>query len=191
MRMGMKKRPIDSDLTPSIEEEDHVIGPETAAVTLVVYCDFECPYCGRAYPIIKLLQARLRDRLRFVFRHFPLTAKHPYAQLAAEAAEAAGGQGQFWAMHDLLFENQDALEEDDLYAYAEVLGLDKGRFRRELHSRLYAKRVDRDVRSGRRSGVRGTPTFFLNGFRHTDEENLEQLVLDMKGDPYDRTIKRD
>ncbi|MDF2458193.1 MAG: Periplasmic thiol:disulfide interchange protein DsbA [Nitrospira sp.] len=177
--MRMKKLSIDSDLTPPIEEEDHVIGPETATVTLVAYCDFECPYCGRAYPIIKLLQARLRNRLRFVFRHFPLTAKHAYAQLAAEAAEAAGSQGEFWAMHDVLFENQDALEDGDLYAYAGVLGLDAGRFERELSSRFYAKRVDRDVRSGRRSGVSGTPTFFMNGFRHTDEETMEQLVLRM------------
>jgi protein-disulfide isomerase len=99
--------------------------------------------------------------------------------LAAEAAEAAGGQGEFWAMHDLLFENQDALEEDDLYAYAGVLGLDNARFEQALSSRIYAKRVNRDVRSGRRSGVTGTPTFFLNGFRHTDEGDLEPLVLRM------------
>jgi protein-disulfide isomerase len=177
--MSVDKRPVDSELTPPIQEEDHVAGPETAAVILVAYCDFECPYCGRAYPIIKSLQARLRDRLRFVFRHFPLTHKHPLAQQAAEATEAADAQGQFWAMHDLLFENQDALEERDLYAYAESLDLDLARFDRELHDRVYAKRVDRDVRSGRRSGVTGTPTFFLNGFRHTDEETLDQLVLRM------------
>ncbi len=153
--------------------------PTHAAITLVAYCDFECPYCGRAYPIIKRLQARLPDRLRFVFRHFPLIHKHPLAQQAAEAAEAADAQGEFWGMHDLLFEHQDALEEGDLYAYAGVLGLDTGRFERELVSRVHEQRVDRDVVSGRRSGVSGTPTFFINGLRHTDEETLERVILDM------------
>ena len=99
--------------TATVGPDDHVIGPATAAVTVVTYCDFECPYCGRAYPVIKRLRAELGDRLRFVFRHFPLIHKHPYAQQAAEAAEAAAGQGQFWGMHDLLFENQDALETED------------------------------------------------------------------------------
>jgi protein-disulfide isomerase len=173
----MSRPPVDAKPIPPIQDDDHVVGPDTAGITLVAYCDFECPYCGRAYPIIQQLQARFRDRLRFVFRHFPLTAKHAHAQLAAEAAEAAGGQGQFWAMHDQLFENQDALEEGDLYGYAGVLGLDTGRFERELSDRRYAKRVGRDVESGRRSGVRGTPTFFISGFRHTDEETLEDFVL--------------
>ena len=162
-----------------IQDDDHIAGPDTAAVTVVAYCDFECPYCGRAYPIIKRLQARLGDRLRIVFRHFPLIHKHPLAQQAAEAAESADAQGQFWAMHDLLFENQEALEKDDLYVYAESLDLDVGRFERELVDRVYKSRVDRDIRSGQQSGVTGTPTFFMNGFRHTDEETLERLVLGM------------
>jgi formate-nitrite transporter family protein len=158
----MNKPSIDAKPTLPIKDEDHVAGPDSAAITVVAYCDFECPYCGRAYPIIKQLQARLKDRLRFVFRHFPLIHKHPLAQQAAEAAESADAQGQFWAMHDLLFENQEALEKDDLYVYAESLDLDLdlGRFEREL--------VDRDIRSGQQSGVTGTPTFFINGFRHTD-----------------------
>jgi len=175
----MRKPSVDADRTLPIQDDDHITGPDTAAITLVAYCDFECPYCGRAYPIIKRLQARLPDRLRFVFRHFPLIHKHPLAQQAAEAAEAADAQGEFWGMHDLLFEHQDALEERDLYAYAGVLGLDTGRFERALSSRLHAKRVDRDVMSGRRSGVSGTPTFFINGLRHTDEETLERVILDM------------
>lgn len=158
-------------------DDDHVVGPDTAAITLVGYCDFECPYCGRAYPVIKRLQASLKDQLRFVFRHFPLIHKHPLAQQASEAAEAAGAQGQFWAMYDLLFENQDALGEDDLEGYAAMLGLDTARFKDELSRKLYAARVGRDVRLGRQSGVTGTPTFFMNGSRHTDENTLERLVL--------------
>ena len=158
-------------------DDDHVVGPDTAAITLVDYCDFECPYCGRAYPVIKRLQASLKDHLRFVFRHFPLIHKHPFGQQASEAAEAAGAQGQFWAMHDLLFENHDALGEDDLEGYAGMLGLDTARFKDELSRKLYAARVGRDVRLGRQSGVTGTPTFFINGSRHTDETTLERLVL--------------
>ena len=174
----MSKPSVSAKRTLPIQDDDHVTGPGTAVITLVAYCDFECPYCGRAYPIIKRLQSRLGDRLRFVFRHFPLSHKHPSAQQAAEAAEAADAQGEFWGMHDLLFEHQDALEEGDLYAYAGVLGLDTGRFERELVSRVHEQRVDRDVVSGRRSGVSGTPTFFINGLRHTDEETLERVILD-------------
>jgi len=176
----MSKPSVDAKLTLPIQDDDHVAGPDTAAITVVSYCDFECPYCGRAYPLIKRLQARLRDRLRFVFRHFPLTHKHPLAQQAAEATEAADAQGQFWAMHDLLFENQNALEKGDLYIYAESLDLDVGRFERELVGRVHEQRVNRDVGSGRHSEVRGTPTFFINGSRHTDEETLEQLVLPIR-----------
>lgn len=175
----MRKPSVSANRTFSIQEDAHVTGPGTAGITLVSYCDFECPYCGRAYPIIKRLQARLGDRLRFVFRHFPLIHKHPLAQQAAEASEAAEAQGQFWPMHDLLFEYQEALEEDDLYAYAESLDLDVARFERELVGRVHEQRVDRDVMSGRRSGVRGTPTFFINGLRHADEETLERVLLDI------------
>lgn len=165
--------------TLTIQSDDHVAGSENAGITLVAYCDFECPYCGRAYPVIKRLQTRLGGRLRFVFRHFPLNHKHPLAQQAAEAAEAADAQGQFWAMHNLLFEHQDALEKGDLCAYAESLDLDVGRFERELAGRVHEKRVSRDVRSGQRIGVNGTPTFFINGSLHTDEDTLERLTLHM------------
>ena len=175
----MRKRSVDANQPLPVRDDDHVAGPENAAITLVAYCDFECPYCGRAYPIVKRLQARLRDRLRFVFRHFPLTHKHPLAQQAAEAAEAADTQGQFWTMHDLLFENQDALEGGDLFAYAESLDLDVELFERELVGRVHEQRVKRDVRSGQGIGVKGTPTFFINGSLHTDEDTLERLVLRM------------
>ncbi len=175
----MRKPSTNAELTLTIQDDDHIAGPDTATVTIVAYCDFECPYCGRAYPLIKRLQARLGDRLRFVFRHFPLTHKHTLAQQAAEATEAADAQGQFWAMHDLVFQNQEALGKDDLCRYAEALHLDLARFERELRDRMYAKRVERDVASGRRIGVKGTPTFFLNGALHTDEDTLERLVLRM------------
>lgn len=175
----MKKPSVSPNLTLPIQDDDHVTGPGTAGITLVAYCDFECPYCARAYPLIKRFQARLGDRLRFVFRHFPLTHKHPLAQQAAEATEAADAQGQFWAMHDLVFENQDALGKDDLCRYAEALHLDLARFEQELRDRMYAKRVERDVASGQRIGVKGTPTFFINGALHTDEDTLERLVLRM------------
>ncbi len=177
----MSKPSVDADPMLPIQDDDHVAGPDTAAITLVAYCDFECPYCGRAYPIIKQLRARLIDRLRFIFRHFPLIHKHPLAHQAAEAAEAADAQGRFWDMHDLLFEHQEDLENRHLLAYAEYLALDVGRFEQELVGRVHEQRVNRDVRSGRRSGVTGTPTFFLNGDRHTDEETLERLVLRASG----------
>lgn len=173
----MSPSPDRADQTLPIRDDDHIAGPDTAAVTLVVYCDFECPYCRHASPIVTRLQDRLRDRLRVVFRHFPLIHKHPLAQQAAEASEAAGAQGQFWAMHDLLFEHQDALAQDDLRRYAEMLRLDLARFERELTGRVHAKRVERDREGGRRIGVKGTPTFYLNGAVHTDEDTLEQLVL--------------
>lgn len=167
-----------SSLSP-VTDEDHIIGPETATVTLIVYCDFECSYCGRAYPLIKQLQSRLNDRLRFVFRHFPLSEKHPFAQQAAEAAEAAEAQGQFWGMYDLLFEHPGALEKTDLLRYGKTLGLDTARFERELRDGVYVQRIEQDIQSGRRSGVTGTPTVFVNGSHQEDEETVKRLVLDL------------
>ena len=113
-----------------LRPDDHVLGPDSAPVTVTAYCDFECPYCGRSFAMLKDLRTRLKHQMRFVFRHFPLSDKHPLAQQAAEAAEAAASQGQFWTMHDLLFEHQDALEIDDLYRYADVARLDLSRFKK-------------------------------------------------------------
>ena len=174
----MRKTNANAPLAGEVRQGDHVLGPARAGVTVVAYCDFECPYCGRAYPILKRLRAELGDRMRLVFRHFPLSHKHPGAQQAAEAAEAAGAQGQFWAMHDLLFEHQDALERDDLRSYATLLGLDLARFDREVSTHVHADRVRRDVANGKANGVTGTPTFFVNGRRHTEEESLAQIVLE-------------
>src|SRR5262249_10561446 len=123
---------------PVDPEHDHIRGPEDAPVTLVEYGDFECPYCGRAEPVLRELVAEFGDELRFVFRDLPLTDVHPNAQLAAEAAEAAAAQGKFWEMHDLLFQHQDALTSTDLVRYAKELALDVDRFRDELRRRVYA-----------------------------------------------------
>lgn len=163
-------------LTVPVSDRDHVQGPEDAPVTLVEYGDYECPYCGMAYPIVQAAQQRLGDRLRFVFRNFPLTSSHPHAEQAAEAAEAAGAQGQFWPMHDLLYEHQDALALPDLEQYASQLGLDLDRFNADLRDHRYADRVREDFMSGVRSGVNGTPTFFINGRRHEAPYDLETLL---------------
>ncbi len=152
-------------LRPPVSEHDHVAGSLHSPVVLVEYGDYECPYCGRAYPIIQLAQRTLGDRLAFVFRNFPLGEVHPHAVLAAEAAEAAGAQGKFWEMHDQIYEHQDALEADDLLGYADSLGLDTARMAQELKDGTYTKRVRGDFNSGVRSGVNGTPTFFVNGTR--------------------------
>ena len=155
-----------SELVIPVGEQDHVAGSLDAPVILVEYGDFECPYCGQAYPIVKTVQRALGKDLALVYRHFPLAEAHPHARLAAEAAEEAAEQGQFWRMHDTLFENQGALEHQDLLAYAEALGLDLGRFAAALTDHTHAKKVRSDFRGGVRSGVNGTPTFFVNGERY-------------------------
>ena len=162
-------------LTPPVRPEDHVQGRADAPVTLVEYGDFECPYCGMAHPIVSAVQRRMGDALRFVFRHFPLSQIHPHAEHAAEVAEAAGERGRFWPMHDMLYENQQALDDLHLVAYAEELGLDPAWVEPALRSHVFAARVRADFLSGVRSGVNGTPTFFINGVRYDgawDESNL-------------------
>jgi protein-disulfide isomerase len=161
---------------PVSDGRDHIQGSADAPVTLVEYGDYECPYCGAAYPIVKEVQARMGDRLRFVFRNFPITTSHPHAEQAAEAAEAAAAQGSFWDMHDALYENQKRLGDEDLRAYAEELGLDLERFGGELGEHVHEARVHEDFLSGVRSGVNGTPTFYINGARHDDSYELETLL---------------
>jgi len=155
-----------SRLKTPVAADDHRSGPDDAPVTLVEYGDFECPYCGAAYPIVESVRRTMGTRLRFVFRHFPLTQMHPHALHAAEAAEAAGAQGKFWQMHEMLFDHQDALEDADLIGYAKALHLDAKRFTSELASNVYVDRIHDQIQSGIRSGVNGTPTFFINGVRH-------------------------
>ncbi|MBV9154863.1 MAG: thioredoxin domain-containing protein [Acidobacteriaceae bacterium] len=164
-----------SKLLLPIQPDDHVQGAPDAQYTLVEYGDYECPDCGRLFETIQVLRARIGDRLRLVFRHYPLSGIHPHAQQAAEAAEAAGAQGSFWGMHDLLFANQNTLATKDLYKYAERLSLDVERFREELKHRTYEDRVRKDFRRGVANGVYGTPGLFINGVRHDgalDEKSL-------------------
>jgi protein-disulfide isomerase len=144
------------------------------------YGDYQCPYCGQAYPIVKELQEQLGKKLRFVFRNFPLSTMHPYAEHAAEAAETAGADGKFWEMHDMLYENQEALDDEDLVQYATALGLDPSRFTTDLAKHTKAARVREDFMSGARSGVNGTPTFFINGVRHDDSFELASLLKAME-----------
>ncbi|MFL5626168.1 MAG: DsbA family protein [Ktedonobacteraceae bacterium] len=151
-------------------------GPANAAVTLVEYGDYECPYCGAAYSVVKEIQKLLGPQLRFVFRHFPVSNVHPHARHAAEAAEAAAIQGKFWEMHDQLFEHQAMLYDDHLIEYAKALDLDTERFRQDLTHHVYAQRVNEDVESARHSRVSGTPTFFINGRRHDDTYTLDVLL---------------
>lgn len=145
---------------------DHIDGRSDAAVTLVEYGDYECPHCGAAHPIVKRIREVLADRIRFVYRHFPLSQMHPNAFLAAEAAEAAGAQGAFWEMHDTLFENQRALADRDLLIYAATLDLDVDGFASDITSGKFAEKIRGDFLGGVKSGVNGTPTFFINGVRH-------------------------
>jgi protein-disulfide isomerase len=161
---------------PVAEDRDHIQGPAEAAVTLVEYGDYECPYCGAAYPIVKEIQSRLGERLRFVFRNFPITTSHPHAEQAAETAEAAAAQGRFWQMHDVLYENQKRLRDPDLRGYAESLGLDVERFDKDLAEHVHAARVRADFMSGVRSGVNGTPTFYINGARHDDSYDIATML---------------
>ena len=165
-----------SRLRESVGAADHRAGPDDAPLTLVEYGDYECPHCGAAHPIVQEVRRRLGSRLRFVFRHFPLSELHPHAVLAAEAAEAAGAQGRFWEMHDSLFADQDALELEDLVRRAQDLGLDVARFERELRDGVHRAAVETSFRTGVRSGVNGTPTFFINGVRHDGRWDAESLV---------------
>ncbi len=156
--------------------QDHVQGPANAPVTLVEYGDYECQYCGRAHPIIQDLQNYLGTQFRYVYRHFPIRSIHSHSQLAAEAAEAAGAQGKFWEMHDALYDHQDALEREDILDYGRQIGLDMARFEADLDSHVHAERVHEDFREGIRSGVNGTPTFFINEVRYDGAWDLESLI---------------
>ena len=147
----------------SVTEHDHIQGSMDAPFKLIEYGDYQCPYCGDAHEVVKEIQDRLGDRLCFVFRNFPLTELHPSAEHAAEAAESAAAQRRFWEMHDLLFENQTAVTDEDLAEYATELGIDAGRLIAEVQKGAHAVRIQKDLRSGEKNGVNGTPAFFVNG----------------------------
>ena len=174
-------------LRPDIGENDHVAGPADAPVTLIEYGDFECPWCFQAHPLVQMLQATFRDRMRFAFRNFPLTEMHPYAHRAAEAAEsvaAASGPDVYWRMHHLIYQHQqdspDALDDAHLLSYAKTAGGNVAQVRDDLTSGAFVERVDADFMSGVRSGVNGTPTFFINGRRFdgdwTHARNLSDAI---------------
>jgi protein-disulfide isomerase len=164
-----------SHLRPPLGPDDHLLGRRDAAVTLVEYGDYQCPFCGHAHSVVRSLVQRLGERLCFAFRHFPITASHSHAQLAAEAAEAAGAQGRFWPMHDHLFANQQALAPAQLVRYAADLGLDLAAFEDDLRSHRFLPKVHADQRSGALSGVNGTPTFFIDGLRHDGDYDFDSL----------------
>jgi protein-disulfide isomerase len=163
-----------------VSDKDHAQGSPDAPVTLVEYGDYECPYCGKAYPAVRRIRRMMGDQLRFVFRNFPLNTLHEHAGQAAQAAEAAAAQGRFWEMHDLLYENQDNLDDVDLRSYALKAGLEIYRFEADMSGEVYAGKVRDDFRGGVRSGVNGTPTFFINDFRFNDVVNYENLLNAVK-----------
>jgi diadenylate cyclase len=166
----------DSDGLEVVGTRDHARGPKDAPVTLVMYGDYECPYCGEAHPVLKELEGRVGEGVRFVFRHFPLDSVHPRARRAAQAAEAAASQGRFWELHDLLYERQDELGEEDLMRHAAELGLDLRRFEEDLANDHHAWRIEEDRLGGNRAGVRGTPAFFVNGVRYAGAMDLDGLL---------------
>ncbi len=163
-------------LKVAVSDSDHAQGPANAEITLVEYGDYECPYCGRAYPIVKRVQKHFEKRLRFVFRNFPLGEMHPHAEGAAEAAEFCGSQGKFWEMHDLLYENQESLTGPLYLELAQKIGVAPAALRASLEKREFLARVKADFTGGVRSGVNGTPTFFINGQRHDGAFDFEDLV---------------
>ena len=182
LRTQGRLAPPIADLTVPVDpERDHLRGPPDAVLTLVQYGDYECPYCRSTAPVIRRLMERFDGRLRFVPRHFPLPDVHPYAALAAEAAEAAGAQGRFWEMHELMYERQDHLQLPDLIRYAGELGLDLAAFEEDLLASRFADRIASDVEGGESAGVAGTPTFFVNDRRFAgayDLESLERALLE-------------
>jgi protein-disulfide isomerase len=163
-------------LSAPLESLDHIDGPDAAELELVMYGDFQCPYCAAAHPIVARVRERLAGRLRYAFRHFPLVDIHPDARRAAEASEGAAAQGSFWPMYDRLYVARGHLGRDALLAYVEELGLDALRVGRELDSGMRAERVERDIASGRESGVTGTPAFFANGRLHAGAFDARSLL---------------
>ena len=175
---------MSSVLTPPVGPRDHTLGPADAPVTLVEYGDYECPHCARAAPIVESVRARLGDLLRFAYRDFPLTEIHPHAEDAAEMSEAAATKGQFWPMHDILFERQFALDDEHLVVYAAMLGLDPDWAATALKLHTFAPFVREDFASGVRSGVNGTPTFFINGVRYDGSWEEPKLLHALQSAAY-------
>jgi protein-disulfide isomerase len=170
----------DGTLTIPVSHADHVLGDEGAAITLVEYGDYECPYCGSAFPIVKTLQREFGDALRLVFRNFPLTNVHPFAERAAEVAEAAGLQGRFWPVHDLLYEHQDDLGYEALLRYAALAGANESEVEAAVSRGETKTRIQRDIEGAIRSGANGTPTFFVNGRRYDGSWEHEPFAAHLR-----------
>jgi protein-disulfide isomerase len=168
-----------TQLTPAVNSYDHISGNSNAPLELVEYGDYECPYCGAAYPVIKEIQERVGQDLKFVFRNFPLSKIHPHAFLAAVATEAAGLQNKFWEMHDIVFENQKALETENIFRYAETIGLNAEQFEFDITQKILINKVEKDFESGLRSGVSKLPGLYINGNKYeggyTDGQLLQYL----------------
>ncbi len=171
-----------SPLRSAVSDQDHVRGDPSAPVVLVEYGDFECPHCAKAYGVVKALERHFRDRLCVVYRHFPLTQAHPHAEHAAEAAEGAGSQGRFWPMHDTTYEHHDALDDADLVAYAEAVGVSADVITDAWLTRQYAARIRQDFLGGIRSGVNGTPSFFINGAKYEGDYDLPSMSEAIEGE---------
>ena len=175
------------DLAVPVGETEHCLGPSHAPVTVVQYGDFECPICKQAAPAVKLLLTRFTGRVRLVWRQFPLEEVHPHALNAALASEAAGGQGRFWSMHDLLLANQPHLKLTQLRGYAERVGIDVARYDAEMNDGIYLQRVREDIEGGSASGVRATPTFFVNGALQDVSYGLQALFEAVETDLHGRS----
>jgi len=173
-----------------VTKDDHAQGPEEAPVTLVEYGDYECPHCGRAYPIVKRVQKHFGKNLRFVFRNFPLNEIHPHAEDAAEVAEFAATQGKFWEMHDLIFENQQALGPETYARLTSSLKLPVSAMESALEQGSFTDRVRSDFSGGVRSGVNGTPTFFINGQRHDDSFDHDVLIAAIEAAGAKKPVKK-
>jgi protein-disulfide isomerase len=165
-----------ANLKPPVSELDHIKGNPQSPAQLVEYGDFQCPHCGRAHPIIKEIEKHFKDRLSFVFRHFPLSESHPFAQAAAVASEAAANQGKFWEMHDMIYENQENLSPATLLLMATTLKLNEHAFQKDIQDQLLFDKVESDFESGILSGVNGTPSFYINGYQHYGPYEYHALI---------------
>jgi protein-disulfide isomerase len=176
LKIKKTKRPFkkeSKDLISVNVETEHIQGSIDSPISLIEYGDYECPYTGMAYPIVKEIMKRFKNKIYFVFRNFPLNDIHPHAQHAAEAAEAAAAQDKFWEMHDYLFEHQKALDDSHILQYAKKVGLDLNKFKKDMTGHVYAPFIEKSLKSGIDHGVEGTPTFFVNGKRYEDSWDLE------------------
>jgi len=167
---------MSNTLKPAVTDEDHLEGNKEATLELVEYGDYECPHCGHAHPILKKIVKEFGPRLKFVFRNFPLSEMHPHAVSAAVAAEAAARQGKFWEMHDIIFEHQHHLEPGDLHMYAKKIGLDLQQFMNDIQDNAIIDHINDDIESGLRSGVNGTPSFYINGKKYEGDWEFEPFA---------------